>query len=146
MTEGFFVGSPQSEEIFSGAIREVKEETGVTKSEHICCHSFPSDISFYVFPTHANPFSPLFYPFRLTLHFWKWLLSGKSSQLLIQPAIKENLVHFYNTTFKKIYRHAHNVTFEKSDLFFVCMLKPLSFEIAIDEQEIDAAKVMKNIL
>lgn len=101
MTEGFFVGSPQSEEIFSGAIREVKEETGVTKNEHIRCHSFPSDISFYVFPTHANPFSPLFYPFRLTLHFWKWLLSGKSSQLRIQPAIKENLVHFCNTTLKK---------------------------------------------
>ncbi|KAH7657601.1 Nudix hydrolase 6-like protein [Dioscorea alata] len=68
----------KSEEIFSGAIREVKEETGI------------------------------------------------------------------DTSFLEVvaFRHAHNVTFEKSDLFFVCMLKPLSFEIAIDEQEIEAAKWM----
>ncbi|KAF5481922.1 hypothetical protein F2P56_002533 [Juglans regia] len=40
------------------------------------------------------------------------------------------------------FRHAHLVAFEKSDLLFVCMLKPLSHEITIDEKEIQAAKWM----
>ncbi|CAL5442918.1 unnamed protein product [Camellia sinensis] len=68
----------QSEDIFSGATREVKEETGV------------------------------------------------------------------DTTFLEMvaFRHAHLVAFEKSDLMFVCMLKPLSFDITIDEKEIEAAKWM----
>lgn len=35
------------------------------------------------------------------------------------------------------------MAFEKSDLLFVCMLKPLSFEITIDEKEVQAAKVIK---
>lgn len=38
-------------------------------------------------------------------------------------------------------RHAQLVAFEKSDLMFVCMLKPLSTEITIDEKEIEDAKV-----
>jgi hypothetical protein len=38
-------------------------------------------------------------------------------------------------------RHAHNVAFHKSDLFFICMLRPVSSEIKIDETEIQAAKV-----
>lgn len=38
-------------------------------------------------------------------------------------------------------RHAHHLAFEKSDLFFICMLRPLSHEIKIDEMEIQAAKV-----
>ncbi|GMH23777.1 hypothetical protein Nepgr_025620 [Nepenthes gracilis] len=68
----------KSEDIFSGAMREVKEETGV------------------------------------------------------------------DTIFLKMvaFRHAHHVAFEKSDLLFVCMLKPLSFKITIDEEEIQAAKWM----
>ena len=37
--------------------------------------------------------------------------------------------------------HAHNVAFQKSDLFFICMLRPVSSEIKIDETEIQAAKV-----
>ncbi|GAY51241.1 Nudix hydrolase 8 [Citrus sinensis] len=40
------------------------------------------------------------------------------------------------------FRHVHLVAFEKSDLLFVCMLKPLSFEITIYEKEIQAAKWM----
>ncbi|KAA8534903.1 hypothetical protein F0562_029881 [Nyssa sinensis] len=68
----------KSEELFSGAIREVKEETGV-------------------------------------------------------DTIFLEMVAF---------RHAHLVAFEKSDLLFVCMLKPLSSEIKIDEKEIQAAKWM----
>ncbi|XP_057968161.1 nudix hydrolase 8-like [Malania oleifera] len=66
----------KSEDIFSGAVREVKEETGI------------------------------------------------------------------DTVFLEMvaFRHAHLVAFEKSDLLFVCMLKPLSFEITIDDKEIQAAK------
>lgn len=68
----------ESEEIFSGAIREVKEETGI------------------------------------------------------------------DTEFVEViaFRHAHNVAFEKSDLFFICMLRPLSTQIIIDDLEIQAAKWM----
>ncbi|CAL5020536.1 unnamed protein product [Urochloa decumbens] len=40
------------------------------------------------------------------------------------------------------FRHAHNVAFQKSDLFFICMLRPLSNDIMIDEAEIQAAKWM----
>lgn len=39
------------------------------------------------------------------------------------------------------FRHAHNLAFDKSDLFFVCMLKPLSTQIIVDDLEIQAAKV-----
>ncbi|KAI5664589.1 hypothetical protein M9H77_23912 [Catharanthus roseus] len=68
----------KSEELFSGAIREVKEETGI------------------------------------------------------------------ETTFLEMvsFRHVHLVAFEKSDLLFVCMLKPLSLQIEIDENEIQDAKWM----
>ncbi|KAL6183463.1 PREDICTED: nudix hydrolase 8 [Fragaria vesca subsp. vesca] len=68
----------ESEEIFTGAVREVKEETGI------------------------------------------------------------------DTEFVEViaFRHAHNVAFEKSDLFFICMLKPLSSQIIVDDLEIEAAKWM----
>ncbi|KAG9151159.1 hypothetical protein Leryth_002730 [Lithospermum erythrorhizon] len=68
----------ESEEIFEGAVREVKEETGV------------------------------------------------------------------DTEFMEVvaFRHAHNVAFEKSDLFFACMLRPLSTKIVVDDHEIKAAKWM----
>lgn len=39
------------------------------------------------------------------------------------------------------FRHAQNMAFEKSDLFFIGMLKPLSTEIKVDDHEILAAKV-----
>lgn len=45
-----------------------------------------------------------------------------------------------------IYRHAHQVTFDKSDLLFISMLEPLSYDLNIDESEIEAAKVMKRLL
>ncbi|XP_042492788.1 nudix hydrolase 8-like [Macadamia integrifolia] len=68
----------KSEEIFTGAIREVKEETGI------------------------------------------------------------------DTTFLEMigFRHAHLLAFEKSDLLFMCMLRPLSSDISIDEKEIAEAKWM----
>ncbi|KAF9602094.1 hypothetical protein IFM89_024861 [Coptis chinensis] len=40
------------------------------------------------------------------------------------------------------FRHAHRMAFEKSDLLFLCMLKPSSSDIKIDEKEIQAAKWM----
>uniref|UniRef100_A0A803PMF7 Nudix hydrolase domain-containing protein n=1 Tax=Cannabis sativa TaxID=3483 RepID=A0A803PMF7_CANSA len=66
----------ESEEIFTGAVREVKEETGI------------------------------------------------------------------DTEFIEViaFRHVHNVAFEKSDLFFICMMRPLSTQIIIDDLEIQAAK------
>ncbi|KAL2500980.1 Nudix hydrolase 8 [Forsythia ovata] len=74
---GFVINNnKESEELFSGAVREVKEETGI------------------------------------------------------------------DTTFLELvaFRHVHRVAFEKSDLLFVCMLEPLSFDIKIDENEIQDAK------
>ncbi|XP_065850763.1 nudix hydrolase 8-like [Euphorbia lathyris] len=50
-----------------------------------------------------------------------------------------------DTIFLKLvaFRHAHQLAFEKSDLLFICMLKPLSYKITIDEKEIEAAKWME---
>ncbi|KAG4156315.1 hypothetical protein ERO13_D03G166500v2 [Gossypium hirsutum] len=75
---GFVVNDKnESEEIYAGAVREVKEETGI------------------------------------------------------------------DTEFLEVvaFRHVHNVAFEKSDLFFICMLKPLSTRIIVDVHEIQAAKL-----
>ncbi|KAF3785128.1 Nudix hydrolase 8 [Nymphaea thermarum] len=54
------------------------------------------------------------------------------------------VIHKIDTDFLEVitFRHAHCVAFEKSDLFFICMLKPLSTQITIDELEIQAAKWM----
>ncbi|KAI5671263.1 hypothetical protein M9H77_11627 [Catharanthus roseus] len=40
------------------------------------------------------------------------------------------------------FRQSHNSFFQKSDLFFVCMLEPLSFDIEAQEAEIEAAQWM----
>lgn len=40
------------------------------------------------------------------------------------------------------FRQSHKSLFEKSDLFFVCMLRPLSFDIQKQESEIEAAQWM----
>lgn len=40
-----------------------------------------------------------------------------------------------------IYRQSHKSFFGKSDLFFVCMLRPLSHDIYPQELEIEAAQV-----
>ncbi|KAF3539750.1 hypothetical protein F2Q69_00020588, partial [Brassica cretica] len=74
----------ESEEIFSGVVRNVMEETGVTKSKMV------------------------------------------------------------KTEFVEViaFRHGHKVAFETSDLFFICMLKPLSNKVIIDNLEIKAAKWM----
>ncbi|KAJ4769908.1 Nudix hydrolase [Rhynchospora pubera] len=68
----------KSEDIFSGAIREVKEETGIETS-------FLEVVAF---------------------------------------------------------RHAHQVIFDKSDILFICLLKPLTFDVSIDTTEIEDAMWM----
>ncbi|XP_021828092.1 nudix hydrolase 2-like isoform X2 [Prunus avium] len=40
------------------------------------------------------------------------------------------------------FRQSHKSFFEKSDLFFVCMMQPLSFDIQKQDQEIEAAQWM----
>ena len=39
------------------------------------------------------------------------------------------------------YRQSHKAFFEKSDLFFVCKMQPLSFDVQKQDSEIEAAKV-----
>lgn len=48
------------------------------------------------------------------------------------------------TTFVQVlaFRQEHNVFFGKSELFFLCMMRPLSYDIQIQETEIEAAKWM----
>ena len=41
------------------------------------------------------------------------------------------------------FRHMHEYKHGMADIYFVCALKPLSFEIEIDKYEIAAAKWMK---
>lgn len=41
-----------------------------------------------------------------------------------------------------LFRQLHKSFFEKSDLFFACMLRPLSFDIQIQESELEAAQWM----
>ncbi|XP_059645671.1 nudix hydrolase 8 isoform X2 [Cornus florida] len=53
-------------------------------------------------------------------------------------------IHEIDTEFLEViaFRHAHNVAFGKSDLFFICMLRPLSTHIIVDDHELQAAKWM----
>lgn len=39
------------------------------------------------------------------------------------------------------YRQAHKMFFKKSDLFFICMMHPLSSDIKKQDLEIEAAQV-----
>ncbi|KAI9195094.1 hypothetical protein LWI28_011563 [Acer negundo] len=81
-----FVAEFSSEEIYKGAIREVKEETG------------------------ERP---------------------------------KTFVHIDSEFVEVVaFRHAHEVVFKKSDLFFVCVLKSVSSQIKVDDLEIQAAKWM----
>lgn len=60
--------------------------------------------------------------------------------------MKFRLILEYYLFYFSIFRHAHLVAFEKSDLFFMCVLRPISSEIKIDEKEIQAARVNSNFL
>lgn len=82
-----FLADSQSEDIFDGAIREVKEETGVINK--ICsnflvnyCHYHKLIILNYEIPLQIH---------RLTRSSWKWLLSGNFCLILWEI----HLVNFY---------------------------------------------------
>jgi ADP-ribose pyrophosphatase YjhB (NUDIX family) len=57
------------------------------------------------------------------------------SDAAIREVHEETGIH---TEFEKIlcFRQAHKIIFDKSDLFFICVLRPLSYEITIQEAEI----------
>ncbi|KAL7177118.1 hypothetical protein ACSBR2_030450 [Camellia fascicularis] len=53
---------------------------------------------------------------------------------------------FFQMFIALIYRQFHNSFFDKSDLFFLCMLHPLSFNIQKQEFEIEATQSTKRHL
>ncbi|XP_075517865.1 nudix hydrolase 8-like [Primulina tabacum] len=82
-----------------------------------------------------------------TLHgLWKiptgFILESEEIHLGAVREVKEETG--IDTEFVEVvaFRHAHNVSFEKSDLFFVCMLRPLSTAIRVHDHEIQEAKWM----
>ncbi|KAF2285183.1 hypothetical protein GH714_038973 [Hevea brasiliensis] len=93
-------------------------------------------------PSSANAFASAL---RASLTNWK--MKGKKGiwlKILSEQADLIPIAIQVDTIFLKLvaFRHAHLVAFEKSDLLFVCMLKPLSCEITVDEKELQAAKWM----
>jgi len=61
--------------------------------------------------------------------------------LLLLTLQLDNWSSFVLSSEYLINRQSHMSFFEKSDLFFVCLLRPLSPDIQIQELEIEAAKV-----
>ena len=64
---------------------------------------------------------------------------------LAQTAIRETLEETgIRTEFVSVlcFRHMHGYRFNRDDLYFACLLRPLSSEITISESEIAAAKWM----
>ncbi|CAL9100931.1 unnamed protein product [Musa textilis] len=139
----------ESEEIFCGAVREVKEETGI--HGHLLVYmiysvSLQIDTTFLevlAFRYHQSYFLlvPCTYIY-IVEH--QWIYKNIYICIYVFPfyLFKSNPIWFDISFHSAIHRHAHRVTFEKSDLFFICMLKPLTSEITIDEREIAAAKWM----
>eukprot|EP01018_Ginkgo_biloba_P023237 Gb_28827 [translate_table: standard] len=70
------------------------------------------------------------------------LLEGEDLFTGIMREVKEETG--IDTEFLELvgFRHSHHAAFEKSDLFFICMLRPLSSNIIIQELEIDKAQWM----
>ncbi|THU52946.1 hypothetical protein C4D60_Mb10t09250 [Musa balbisiana] len=137
----------KSEEIFSGAVREVKEETGI--HGHLLVYmiysvSLQIDTTFLevlAFRYHESYFLlvPCTY-ISIVVYIYIYIYI----YIYVVPflLLNSNPIWFDISFHSAIHRHAHQVTFEKSDLFFICMLKPLTSEITIDEREIAAAKWM----
>ncbi|XP_061339774.1 nudix hydrolase 2-like isoform X1 [Gastrolobium bilobum] len=103
----------QGEDICVAAVREVKEETGV---------------------------SSLFSLLNVDLS----VAVQKFSIVTLSLIIPSSLNFQVDSEFMEVlaFRQSHMTFFEKSDLFFVCMLRPLSFDIQIQEIEIEAAQWM----
>lgn len=69
--------------------------------------------------------------------------SGVTSISLSQKFEHRALSRDYSFSFSC--RQSHKSFFEKSDLFFLCMLRPLSFDIQKQELEIEAAQVLLSV-
>ena len=71
-----------------------------------------------------------------------WLITGED---LNQTAIRET---FEETGIKTefvavlMFRHMHDYHFGAGDIYFACLLRPLTTDVAIDTEEIAAAKWM----
>ncbi|KAE9461581.1 hypothetical protein C3L33_06513, partial [Rhododendron williamsianum] len=61
-----------------------------------------------------------------------------------ETGVSNKILILIDTKFVEIlaFRQSHKSFFEKSDLFFVCLLQPLSFNIQPQESEIEAAQWM----
>ncbi|XP_040946548.1 nudix hydrolase 8 isoform X9 [Gossypium hirsutum] len=110
-------------------------------------------------PANPNVFASML---RFSVSHWKakekkgiWLKLPVEKSDLVPVAVKSEEIYAgavrevkeetgIDTEFLEVvaFRHVHNVAFEKSDLFFICMLKPLSTRIIVDVHEIQAAKWM----
>ncbi|KAG5516248.1 hypothetical protein RHGRI_037070 [Rhododendron griersonianum] len=102
----------EGEDICDAAVREVKEETGIDTKF----------VEILAFRTRAH-FSSLFL----------------SNALCGSNYFK---IYLFPLFYLLIHRQSHKSFFEKSDLFFVCLLQPLSFNIQPQESEIEAAQWM----
>ncbi|KAF5479068.1 hypothetical protein F2P56_005573 [Juglans regia] len=69
-------------------------------------------------------------------------LQGENLFMAAKREVKEETG--IDTEFQEIlaFRQSHKVFFQKSDLFFICMMRPLSFDIEKQELEIAAAQWM----
>lgn len=170
--------SMQGEDIVTGAIREVKEETGVWLSTDC----FVSNPQFIISNTSWWEKS-----LEIKLELWNWMnvISGKggiccmtctqknwwqfctnelvgclvgedrltlSSWSVWDSGIYNPLSNvcrvvlislvFINNHVVPLCRQGHGGLFAKSDLFFVCVLRPLSTQIVKQDSEIEAAQVL----
>ena len=122
----------EGEYIHDGSVREVKEETGVSLSTFL---------HFLHWDPRANPHSLIImFFFRWIQSLSKYWLSGSISKTTTILCLYCNNIT-ESCLFLNLGRQTHKAFFEKSDLFFVCMMKPLSLEINAQESEIEAAQV-----
>ena len=85
-------------------------------------------------------FMIMFLNFSIVLHTLLTLLFQELYQLMY-PIVLQALVNslFWHPFLK--FRQSYKTFFEKSDLFFICMMHPLSFDIQKQDLEIEAAQV-----
>lgn len=166
--------SMQGEDIITGAIREVKEETGVWLStdcfvinpQFIISNTcwWEKSLEIQLRATELNEFNiwegrdllqKNWWQFctnelvgwlvgedRLTLSSWSVWDSGIYNPLSnVCHVVLISLV-FINNHVVSLCRQGHGGLFAKSDLFFVCILRPLSTQIVKQDSEIAAAQVL----
>ncbi|KAF8409740.1 hypothetical protein HHK36_005819 [Tetracentron sinense] len=69
--------------------------------------------------------------------------TGIDTEFVEVLAFRSEALSFVNLFVCLTYRHSHKKLFEKSELFFLCMLRPLSFDIQKQELEIEAVQWMQ---